>query len=53
MNPQQKRESFKFLSRISKSGDKLFVNIPLELHDEVEAYKDKPLSVTLKEVVLE
>lgn len=54
MNPQQtKKESVRFLSRIAKSGDRLSITIPLEMHNEIEPLKNKPISVTIKEVRLD
>jgi len=54
MSPQEtKKAGVRFLARISKSGGKLFINIPLEMHEQVESLKSKDLSVTLKEIRLE
>lgn len=50
---EQKAREVKFFSRISKSGKRFFISIPIDMHNEIAALRDMPLKVTLKEVPLD
>ena len=42
----------KFVGKVSKMGDKLIVVIPKEHHKDAEKLREKPVKVSLDEVVL-
>lgn len=43
----------RFLSRISRGGGKVLITVPLDMHEKVKPLGNKPISVTIKEIVLD